>query len=208
MLKEVSIQDFLDQLASGAPTPGGGSAAAVVGATGAALLSMVCNLTIGKKAYADVEDEMKAALARTEALRARLQGMVQADIDVFKHVMSAYGLPRTTDEEKAERTRAIQAALKEATLIPLECARACAEVIAVSRVVAESGNKQVVSDAGVGVVAAYAALRSAALNVYINTASITDAAFAEAQLEALDEILRVSAEENESVYGHVVHALQ
>ena len=184
MLKEVSIQDFLDQLASGAPTPGGGSAAAVVGATGAALLSMVCNLTIGKKAYADVEDEMKAALARTEALRARLQGMVQADIDVFKHVMSAYGLPRTTDEEKAERTRAIQAALKEATLIPLECARACAEVIAVSRFVAESGNKQVVSDAGVGVVAAYAALRSAALNVYINTASITDAAFA-AVIEAV-----------------------
>tara|TARA_A100001037_G_C15038507_1_gene584344 strand:+ start:240 stop:866 length:627 start_codon:yes stop_codon:yes gene_type:complete len=208
MLEETSVQSFLDKLASNAATPGGGSAAAVLGAMGAGLLSMVCNLTIGKKAYAEVEDEMKGALAEAESLRTQLQANVQADIDAFEQVMSAYAMPRGSDEERAARSAAIQSALKTATLVPLECARACGEVIALAGTVAEKGNKQVVSDAGVGVVAAHAALRSAALNVYINTASINDEAFATEQLEALEAILEASGRENEVVYSGVVRALQ
>jgi len=208
VLEEKTVKTFLDELASGAPTPGGGSAAAVIGATGAALLSMACNLTVGKKAYAEVEGEMLAVLERSEALRFRLEGMVQADIQVFEQVMAAYGMVRGTDDEKAARKDAIQYALKAATLVPMECARACAEVIELADIVARKGNRNVVSDAGVGVAAAHAALRSAALNVYINTASIDDSDFARAQLEELDDVLERAGQKNEAVYADVIRALE
>jgi len=207
-LQEKSVLGFLDELASSAPTPGGGSAAAVMGAMGAALLSMACNLTVGKRDYSDVEAEMREALAKAENLRDRFQQMIRADIEVFDAVMAAYRMPRESDDEKTNRDESIQLALKEATLVPLECAKACSEVIALSRVVAEKGNKNVVSDAGVGVAAAFAALRSAALNVYINTGQIKDEVFAATQLEALERILEESGRDNETVYAHVVRLLQ
>lgn len=203
MIKDQPIQQFLDELASKAPTPGGGGAAAIMGAMGAALVSMVCNLTIGKKNYAAVEEEMKAALERSENLRARLTGMIQADADVFGQVMGAYGLPKDTDEQKQARVDAIQAALKAATEVPLECARACAEVIELSRVAAEKGNKNVVSDAGVAVLAAYGALKSAALNVYVNAGAIQDEAFARARLDELDALLAGVDVSTEDVYRQV-----
>ncbi len=198
MIKDQTLQQFLDGLASKAPTPGGGGAAAVMGAMGAALVSMVCNLTLGKKNYEAVEAEMKATLERAEALRARLADMIRADADVFGQVMGAYGLPKDTDAQKLARVDAIQAALKSATLVPLDCARACAELIALSRVVAEKGNKNVVSDAGVAVLAAYSALKSAALNVYVNAGAIKDEAFVQERIGELDALLAgmdISAEE-------------
>lgn len=208
MLNDKTVHTFLDELASAAATPGGGSAAAISGAMGAALLSMVCNLTIGKPAYADVEDEMRSALERSEALRHQLEGMVQADIDVFNAVMAAYGLPRDSDEAKAARTDAIQTALRAATLVPLDCASACADVIDLAQLVAEHGNTNVVSDAGVAVATAHAGLKSAALNVYINTSSIRDEAFAHTQLSALEAILERAGATHERVYADVVRALQ
>lgn len=189
MMKDLTTQQFLDALASKAPTPGGGGAAAVMGAMGAALVSMVCNLTLGKKNYEAVEGAMRATLERSENLRARLAGMVRADAAVFEQVMAAYGLPKDSDGQKQARAEAIQAALKSATDVPLDCARACAEVITLSRVVAEQGNKNVVSDAGVAVLAAYGALKSAALNVYVNAGAIKDEAFVQARVGELEALL-------------------
>ena len=104
-IKDTAIEPFLDQLASSAATPGGGSAAAIIGAMGAALVSMVCNLTIGKKKYAEVEGEMQDVLAKTEALRQKLTGMIQDDVKAFDAVMGAYGMPKETDADKRRATR-------------------------------------------------------------------------------------------------------
>src|SRR5580700_11604309 len=116
MTTNSSIQAFLDDLASERPAPGGGGAAAVCGAIGAALVSMVANLTIGKKNYEAVSDDLRAVNARAEALRAELIRAIDEDVAAFDSVIGAYGLPRATDEEKAARTASIQAALKGATL--------------------------------------------------------------------------------------------
>jgi len=199
-IKDKSVATFLDELASKAATPGGGSAAAVMGAQSAALTSMVCNLTIGKPAYAEVDAEMRALLAKSEALREQLTGMIKADIDVFDRLMAAYGLPKETDEQKTSRSAAIQAILKDATDVPLVCAQACAEAIALSRIAAEKGNKGVISDAGVAVMAGYAALKSAALNVYVNAGSIKDRSFADARLAELEVILNGADIAVEEIY--------
>ena len=189
MTKEQQIQEFLDQLASSASTPGGGGAAAIMGAMGAALVSMVCNLTIGKEKYKEVEDELKQVLEQSENLRARLTDMIQADVEVFDRVMASYGMPKGTDEEKAARSAEIQEALKAATDVPLACAKASAEVIVLSRVVAEKGNLNVISDAGVAVLGGFAALKAAALNVKINIGGIKDPEFVASRKQQLFEVL-------------------
>ncbi len=207
MIKDKPIQTFLDELASKSSTPGGGSAAAIMGAMGAALVSMVCNLTIGKQNYLDVEDDMKDVLRRAEELRQRLTDMVRADVEVFDQVMAAYGLPKETDLQKTARSETIQSALRAATEVPLNCARACAEAIVLSRRVAEKGNRNVISDAGVAVLAAYAALRSAALNVYINAGAIKDKRFVEERLAELGQITNGADALTEQVYALVRNKL-
>jgi len=206
-IKDKSIELFLEELASKQATPGGGSAAAVMGAQSAALTSMVCNLTIGKPKYIEVEDEMQSLLKQSEALRVSLTDMIKADVDVFDKLMACYGLPKESDEEKAERSNQIQAVLKEATIVPLECAKSCAETIKLSRIAAEKGNLGVISDAGVAVMAGYSALKSAALNVYINAGSIKDRAFAEEKLQELAEIMKGSDVETEEIYQIVKNKL-
>jgi len=201
--KDTAIEPFLDALASSKATPGGGSAAAIIGAMGAALVSMVCNLTIGKKKYADVEGEMKEVLHKAEALRHKLTGMIEDDVKAFDQVMAAYGMPKETDAEKAARDKAIQAALKQATEVPLRCCHAAREVIELAAIASEKGNLNVISDAGVGVLAAYAALRSAALNVFTNAKIITDKAFAEAKVKELEKLLAGAETATEKAYGVV-----
>jgi formiminotetrahydrofolate cyclodeaminase len=200
MAENETIAKFLDGLASSAPTPGGGGAAAISGAMGAALVSMVCNLTIGKKKYVEVEAELKGVLEKSEALRKTLTGMIADDVEAFDAVMGAYGLPKNTDEEKAARADKIQAALKTATDVPLACCRACREVIDLAEITADKGNLNVISDAGVAVLSAFAGLRSAALNVYVNAKGLDDRAFAEERLKELETILGEAAALNERVY--------
>ena len=200
MIKDKSIQVFLDELASKASTPGGGSAAAIIGAMGAALISMVANFTVGKKGYEDVDADAQTILDKSEKLRAQLTDMIKADVDVFNKVMGAYGMAKDTDEQKAGRTAAIQAALKEATDVPLACARISAEVIKLCQPIAEKGNKNVISDAGVAVLAGQAALRSAALNVYINIGGIKDEVFVSDRQKQLDEIMAGMDKLTEEVY--------
>jgi len=207
MIKDKPIQEFLDELASKASTPGGGSAAAIMGAMGAALISMVGNFTVGKKGYEDVENEAREILEKSEDMRSRMTDMIETDINVFNRVMGAYGMPKDTDEEKAARTEEIQAALKEATDVPLECAKLAREVIELSKPIAEKGNKNVISDAGVAVMAGQAALRSAALNVYINIGGIKDKEFAEDRRKQLEDALAGMDKLTEEVYKLVKNKL-
>ena len=206
-IKNQSIEQFLTNLASQSATPGGGSAAAVMGAQGAALISMVCNLTIGKPKFAEVEAEMQSLLLQAEDLRAQLTDMIQADIDVFNRVMAAYGLPKETDADKTARSAAIQAVLKDATDVPLDCAKACATVIELSQLAADKGNPNVISDAGAGLMAAYGGLKIAALNVYINAGSLKDRDFAEAKLAELADIMQNAEASTASIYQAVKTAL-
>jgi len=206
-IKDKSIQLFLEELASHEATPGGGSAAAVMGATAAALTSMVCNLTIGKPKYSAVESDMKVLLAKSEVLREKFTAMIKADVEGFNQVMLAYGLPKESVEDKERRTAAIQAALKEATEVPLACAIASAEVISLSQEAAEKGNTNVITDAGVSVVSAHAALKSSALNVYINVGSIRDKRYGAEKLAELEKILVKAEVSVDSIYESVKHQL-
>lgn len=198
-----SIEDFLDRLASKSPTPGGGGAAAIMGAMGAALVSMVCNVSSGKKGYESAGPELAEVCAQSETLRRRLTAMLDDDVVAFDQLMSAYKLPKETTEEKVLRSQSIQASLKRATEVPLACARDCAEVIRLARRAGEIGYLGVISDAGVGVSAAYAAARSAALNVYINAPALKDRAFAERALAEIDGLMTFCAAESEAVYALV-----
>jgi len=202
-IAQASIEEFLNRLASADPTPGGGSAAAIMGASGAALVSMVCNVSIGKKGYEAAERELRAVLEQSETLRRRLTAMVEDDVSAFDGLMAAYKLPKATEDDKARRAEAIQRSLERATQVPLDCARACGEVIALSRRAGEKGYQHVISDAGVGVSAAYAALRSAALNVFINAPSLKDRAFAEHAVREIETLLGRAAAESEAVYALV-----
>jgi formiminotetrahydrofolate cyclodeaminase len=202
-IKDTAVEPFLDALASQTATPGGGSAAAIIGAMGAALVSMVCNLTIGKKKYADVEDEMKHVLGKAESLRRRLTSMIEDDVQAFDKVMAAYGMPKETDADKARRDDAIQVSLKLATDVPMRCCHAAREVIDLAGITSDKGNLNVISDAGVAVLAGYAALRSAALNVFTNARMINDRAFADAKLEELHELLAGAESATENAYDVV-----
>ncbi len=207
-IKDATVEVFLADLASRAATPGGGSAAAVMGAMGAALAAMVCHLTIGKKKYAAAEEELRGVLDRADKLRGQLIYAIEEDVAAFSNVMAAYGLPKETEAQQQDRKAAIQAALCDATEAPLQCARLCDEVIELAAVVSEKGNTGVISDGGVAALAAHAALRSAALNVYVNAKALEDRAFAEARLAQIDALLGAATARAESTYGSVAAALR
>jgi len=174
MLKDQKIKNFLDTLASKSPTPGGGSVAALTGSMGAALLSMVGNLTIGKRKYIHVEDDIKRLLKRSEILRADFEELMERDIEAFNQFMAIMKLPKETEEQKENRRKKMQIALIEAANVPLEVARKSLEVLNICQEVANKGNKNVISDAGVGAILAEAAFDSAILNVKINLAMIQE----------------------------------
>ena len=171
---DATVSAFLDNLASASPAPGGGGAAALGGAMAAALVSMVCNLTIGKTRYAEAEAEIREILDRAEALRHELQELAEADVRAFNRLSAAYKLARTTDADIAIRRDAIQASLRRATEVPLRIARAAAAVLPLCAPVAERGNQNAVSDVGVAALMAHAAVRAALLNVEINLRALED----------------------------------
>ena len=189
MLTEMTVNKFLDELASNSPAPGGGSVAALAGAAGAALASMVCNLTIGKKKYADVQDEMKSVVEQSEQLRKELTQLIDKDTEAFNSVMAAFGLPKGTELEQAARTAAIQEATKGATLVPLSVMSACEKALLHARTVAQKGNKNSASDAGVAALLLHAGCAGAALNVRINLGGLTDAAFVQQTTQQLKAIV-------------------
>jgi len=206
VITQASIDEFLDRLASADPTPGGGSAAAIMGAMGAALVSMVCNVSMGKKGCEAAEPELNAVRTQSQTLRRRLSAMVAEDVAAFDSLMAAYKLPKESD--KTRRADAIQAALRLATEVPLDCARVCGQVVGLARRASEHGYRGVISDAGVGVLAANSAARSAALNVFINAPALKDRNFAQASVAETEKLLAWCALESEAVYALVRKRLE
>lgn len=175
-MQDQKIGEWLTELASEASAPGGGAAAALNAAVGAALISMVCNLTIGRPRYAEHDETNKAALESAEALRGIALLLSEEDEAAFTKVTDAYKLPRGTDEEKAARTAAIQESLVDAAAVPLKTAGLAAEIIALAVKIEPTSNTNLISDVAVAAASARAALDSAALNVQINLAAMNDAA--------------------------------
>jgi glutamate formiminotransferase/formiminotetrahydrofolate cyclodeaminase len=176
-LASMKINGFLSELASSSPAPGGGSVAALAGSLGAALSSMVCNLTVGKEKYADVQDEIKSTLKKSEQIRKNLTLLIDKDTEAFNDVMKAFKMPKETEEKKKKRSTAIQEGYKTAAQVPLETAKTCAEILDVAKVVAEKGNVNSITDAAVSALMAQAGVEGAILNVRINLGSIKDEAF-------------------------------
>lgn len=199
MLIDKKVSNFLNELASNSPTPGGGSVAALAGALGAALISMVGNLTVGKKKYEDVEEEIKRILSSSEKLRYELSQLIEEDVKVFNNFMSTYKMPKETEDEKKIRAEKIQESLIEAAKVPLKVAHKCLDILSLSKEVAEKGNMNVVSDAGVAALLAEAALESAILNVKINLKMIKDEKTKEELFSSIQELLLKEKGQKEKV---------
>ena len=208
MFTEQKVSEFLDALASKEPVPGGGSGAALAGGLGAALVSMVCNLTIGKKGYEQAWEPLKELRVRSEELRARMVELLEADTQAYGKVMETYRLPRDTAEAKAARKEAMQAALQHAAEVPLQIAESCGAVVDLALPAAELGNRWAVSDAGVGALLAEAAMHAALLNVEINLASIDDQAFVEATRQRIEAMTRTCTQTKDRVQELVAQAIK
>lgn len=187
---EMTIGAFVDALAAQSSTPGGGGAAAITGSMAAGLVSMVINFTVGKKKYAEVEEDFQGYLKRSEELRRELLALADADVAAFTAVSATYGMPKETDEEKAARTEALQAALKHAAEVPFVTAQKCLEVIKLAEPVGIKGNPNVVSDAATAIYLADAALMAAVANVNVNLKLIKDDAFVDEWAARRDALLR------------------
>lgn len=174
MLIDKKVKDFLSETASSSPAPGGGSGSALAGALGTALAEMVINLTVGKKKYAEVSAELADLLPKLAAVRQELQDAVDRDTEAFNMVMAAFGLPKETDEEKSTRRKAIQEATLKATEVPLGVMETAMKALEMTLTVAQKGNKNSISDAGVAGLLLSAAIDGAALNVKINLPSLPD----------------------------------
>jgi formiminotetrahydrofolate cyclodeaminase len=203
MLTTKTVNDFLNEVASNSPAPGGGSVSALAGALGAALTSMVCRLTIGKKKYVDVQAEMGEILKKSENLRTQMTSVIDEDTEAFNKVMNAFGLLKETDEQKSVRNKAIQDATKAATLVPLKMMELCGEGIGLACAVAEKGNKNSLSDAGVSILLLQAAAQGAALNVRTNLPGLEDTAFHD---EACEKVVILS-KKIDSVVSEVMSAI-
>lgn len=176
--KGVTIGAFLEELSSDTPAPGGGSVAALSGALAASLVSMVCNLTIGKEKFSKGEQELKIVLEKAIELREELTRAVEEDIEAYQQVIACYRLPKGTAEEKAARKEQIQAALKHANEVPYQIADACYRILELNRRLPQLGNPNAISDVAVSVHLAEAALQSALYNVAINCSLIADKGYA------------------------------
>lgn len=195
--------EFLDALASSAPTPGGGGASAYCGALAAALSSMVGNLTVGKKRYADVEPQVQERLVQLEDLRARLVALVDEDAMAFAPLAASYRMPKDTLEQQAAKEAAMQEALVGATRVPLEIMRCASEVFDHAEFMAKNGSRLAVSDAGVSAAFARAAVEGASLNVLINVGSLADKALAESFQSECTALCQAAQARSEALLDYV-----
>jgi len=176
-LVSMNVKGFLSELASSSPAPGGGSVAALSGSLGTALVSMVCNLTIAKEKYADVQDEIKEVLKKSEQLRKKLTELVDKDTEAFNDVMKAFKMPKETEEQKKKRSKAIQEGYKTAAKVPLETAKTCEQILDYVSIITEKGNQNSITDSAISALMAQVGVESAILNVKINLSSIKDEKF-------------------------------
>lgn len=198
-MKNLSIEQFTIETASDAPVPGGGSIAAVSGSLSAALVKMVANLTIGKKKYVEVGEEMKEISHKAEIIRVKMLDDIERDCMAFNLVMDAFKLPKATDEEKAARTAAIQKGLKEAASVPMEIAENAYSIMTLSERVVLAGNSNAVTDGLVSAMMARTAVLSALLNVKINLDSIKDEAFVSALANKVADLEKKALETEKAI---------
>jgi formiminotetrahydrofolate cyclodeaminase len=202
-----SCRDFVKVLASKEPVPGGGGASALVGAVGAALGNMVGSLTVGKKKYAAVEARIKELQKEADAAQAALLDLVHKDAEAFEPLSKAYGLPKDTPEQPAEKDRVMAGALKTACGVPLEIMRQAAKGVDLCAEFAEKGSRLALSDAGVGAAFCGAAIRGASLNVFINTKSMKDRAAADKFNAEANDLINKAAKKADEVFAKVKEQL-
>ena len=185
VLTDKTCGEFASVLAAKEPVPGGGGAAAYVGALAAALCSMVGNYTTGKKRYADIEGDIQRMLAEADAARVTLVGLVEADAAAFGPLSQAYAIPK----EDPTRAGVLEHVTKTACAAPIAMVEECAHVIELLEEMGEKGSRMLLSDVGCGALFAYAAMKAAAMNVFVNTKTIADRAWADATESHVDELL-------------------
>ena len=206
MLTDLTVKDFLNKVAGSDPVPGGGSIAALNGALASALAAMVANLTIGKKKYAEVQEDMQAIAQEAERLMGDFTADIDRDSDAYDRVFACFKMPKETDEEKAARSAAIQEATKYAAQVPLEVARRACALMPLIAEVALKGNQNAVTDACVAMMSARNAVLAAVLNVRINLSSLKDAELV-TRLQAEADGLELQACQQEQALLNKVKAL-
>jgi formiminotetrahydrofolate cyclodeaminase len=202
-LVKQNIKMFLDEVASSSPAPGGGSVAALAGALGAALTSMVCNLTKAKQGYESVQNEIAEVLEKSEELRKDLTDLIDKDTDAFNEVMKAIKMPKETEDQKEQRRNAMQIAFKQAAEVPLETARKCVQILDIAQVAAEKGNKSSISDTAVSALMAQTGVQAAMLNVRINLSSIKDTDYTQQVTTELHELLQNAMQKSTEILNIV-----
>lgn len=207
-MMERTCSQFLAELASKAPTPGGGGTAALVGAAGVALSNMVGNLTTGKKKYAAVEEKIQALNAKAETLRKELEALVQEDAEAFAPLAAAYGLPKDTPEQAADKERVMETALTRAALVPIKIMQKCLEGITLAYSYAVDGSTMATSDAGCAAVLCKAALQAASLNVFVNTKLMTNREFATALEHTAEQLLDAGTSYADEAFHYVNEKLR
>ncbi len=203
-LAELTTAGFADLLASDGPAPGGGSAAALEGALGAALTAMVCSLTVGKKKYAEYEGLVQAAQAKANDLKARFVDVMDRDTEAFNVVSAAFGMPKATDEEKAARSAAIQKGLEGCTKTPFEMMELAVETLELTASILGKSNDSAASDLGVSALSLRAAIQGAWLNVLINIGSLKDKELAEDYRAKGEALLAKALPLADEIYNTVV----
>lgn len=199
-----STEQFTEELASKAAVPGGGGASALVGAVGAALGSMVGNLTIGKKKYAAVEEEVTAIIVEMETIRKELLRLIDADAEAFLPLSKAYGIPK----DDPTRAEVMESALRLACSVPMDLMRTLGRAIELHEILGQKGSRLALSDVGVGVLCCKTALEGASLNVWINTKSMTDRAYAETIEAEAEELLQKYSPMADRIYADVLQELR
>ncbi len=207
MTGEQKIYDYLDVLASKAPVPGGGGASALGGALAAALGQMVANLTVGKKRYADVEEEMQGYLCALNICQMEMTALADRDAEVFAPLAAAYGMPAETEEEKCEKDRVMEANLLAASLVPLKIMEKAVGMMEVLEEMEKKGSRMAVSDVGVAVQFARTALTGAVMNVYINTKSMKDREKAGELNGRAEELMASGIQKADEIYDNVLKKL-
>ncbi len=207
MIEKENLGSWVAALASSAPTPGGGGAAALSGALSAALGQMVANLTVGKKRYAAVEEEIKESLLKLRALQAELMALADKDAEAFAPLAAAYGMPAETEEQKEEKARVMEENLLAASLVPLEIMKKTSALLDVLEIMEEKGSRMAVSDVGVAAQLARAAISGAVMNIYINTKSMKNREKAEELNDTARRLIETGTKQADEIYGKVLEEL-
>ena len=207
-MKEWTIEQFVSELASKAPVPGGGGVAALGGAVGSALGGMVGNLTVGKKKYADVEERVLQVLSEADRLQQELLYLMEEDSRAFEPLSRAYGMPKVTEAERAAKEQVMEVALKDASLVPLQIMETAGQMLDLLEELAQIGSRLAISDVGVGVQFCRSAVLGASMNIFINTKMMKDRKLAEQLNEKAEQLIAEKSVQADCIFEEVTAVLK